>query len=260
MDDGRIKVEIMKAGAPGGAPLLTILGTINGDELVLDLGGGSKNKFVRDGSNRAEEIQAQVKKAAAEREKKLAAERRAREEIRKAKLAWLEQQRKAEQEERKKRWAAEKEAYEKRRAAEQAAYEKRRAAERAEREKQRQAKIAYEAGRVALKHGIYTKAVAESKKSWELGNLDALNYLAWHYDTCKDRSQLNGKLAVELALKLTELKPKGNHYDTLAAAYARNGQFQEAVNTQIKALSMSGSYAGRERLMMYQKGKAYQVK
>jgi hypothetical protein len=251
LDDGRIKIELMKAGSKGGAPLLTILAVIDGDgdDLVLDVGGGTKNKFVRDGSERAKEIQAQVKKAAAEREKKLAAERRAREEIRKAKLAWLKQQREAERAEREKRYAAMR-----------AEREKRRAAEKAEREKQRAARRAFKAAEVAYKNGLYEKAIAELNKSIDLGGIEAINSLAWLLATCKDKNFQDGKRAVELALKATKIKSCRNYFDTLAAAYARNGQYQKAIDAQIQALSYGSSSSGKKRLKLYRQGKAYQDK
>jgi len=73
-----------------------------------------------------------------------------------------------------------------------------------------------------------------------LGIVEALNNVAWVLATCKDANQHNGKRAVELALKATKLMPdKAYYFGTLAAAYARNGQFEEAIKTQVQALSMA---------------------
>jgi tetratricopeptide (TPR) repeat protein len=55
--------------------------------------------------------------------------------------------------------------------------------------------------------------------------------------TCPDEKYRNGPKAVEYAKKGLELnKSKGFALDTLAAAYAENGQFDEAVKCQMEAL------------------------
>jgi len=67
----------------------------------------------------------------------------------------------------------------------------------------------------------------------------AYNDLAWVYATCKDARFRDGKKAVEWALKAADvLKKYEACFDTLAAAYARDGQFAKAVETQEKAITM----------------------
>ena len=236
LEDGRIKVEVTKKGLFGDASVMTLFAVVTADELVLDGGGDNRGTYVRDGSQRASEIQSAIKKAVGEREIRIEAEKRA-----------LAEKREAERVARKKQ-----------REAERAARAKRQEAERAARAKRQEAKRVAEAGKEAFKRGLYALGVAEYEKSWGLGNVGALNQLAWHFATCKDAKQHNGKRAVELGLKLTKLKPARNHLDTLAAAYARNGQFEKAVSTQVRALSLGRLSGGEERLKLYRQNRPYQ--
>ncbi len=144
--------------------------------------------------------------------------------------------------------------------AERVARAKRQKAERVARAKRQEGKRAFKEGYEFFKRGLYVQAVAEYEKAWKLGNLNALNGLAWHFAACKDSKQHDGKRAVELALELTKLKREKNELDTLAAAYARNGQFEEAVNTQVRALSFGSIRGGEERLKLYRQGRPYQDK
>ncbi|MHB8907780.1 MAG: hypothetical protein ACYDAA_02740 [Syntrophales bacterium] len=133
--------------------------------------------------------------------------------------------------------------------------------ERQIRENQQAAEREFDAGLDAYKRGLWKLAVAKWEKSWEFGSVEALNNVAWILATCKDANQHNGKRAVELALKATKLMPDKAYYlGTLAAAYARNGQFKEAVETQVKALSMGDIPGGKARLALYRKGIPYQEK
>jgi tetratricopeptide (TPR) repeat protein len=92
----------------------------------------------------------------------------------------------------------------------------------------------------------------------------AWNSLAWLLATCPDAKVRDGPKAVEYATRACELSSwKGaNHLDTLAAAYAEVGKFDEAVRWQEKALDLPG-WAGpsreraRQRLALYREGKPY---
>jgi tetratricopeptide (TPR) repeat protein len=65
------------------------------------------------------------------------------------------------------------------------------------------------------------------------------NNLAWHLATYENPAERNGQEAVKFALKACELD--GYHYwsflDTLAASYAENGQFPEAVLAMNQAIA-----------------------
>jgi tetratricopeptide (TPR) repeat protein len=114
----------------------------------------------------------------------------------------------------------------------------------------------------------FEKAIADYSKATQLDPKDphAYNNLAWMYATCSEKKFRNGDKAVELALyvcKLTEWK-EPEYFDTLAAAYAEIGKFDEAVKWQLKALASPESFSdeaevpkARQRLQLYTSGKAY---
>jgi eukaryotic-like serine/threonine-protein kinase len=92
----------------------------------------------------------------------------------------------------------------------------------------------------------------------------AYNGLAWLLATCPDDKVRDGKRAVEYATtacKLTGWKEPG-YLDTLAAAYAEAGQFEEAIRDQTRALgdpTFKARFgpAARQRLKLYQQQKPF---
>jgi len=116
-----------------------------------------------------------------------------------------------------------------------------------------------------LRRREYHQAVSSIEKSIEADPDYAppLNSLAWFLATAKKKEMRDGKRAVELALKACELTEWKNarYLDTLAAAYARADEFNQAVKWQEKAVEGMKSfdqYARREaqeRLRLYRNRK-----
>jgi len=115
--------------------------------------------------------------------------------------------------------------------------------------------------------GNYAKAIENFSHAIEHApNFDrAHNNLAWLLATCPEESRRNGSKAIEHATKACELtKFKNSGYlDTLAAAYAEAGQFEEAVRRVTEALALaskSNKKRVEERLTLYKAGKPYRQK
>jgi tetratricopeptide (TPR) repeat protein len=112
--------------------------------------------------------------------------------------------------------------------------------------------------------GQYGQAISDFNKAVEINPKDAEGYnnLAWLFATTKAPGFRNGKKAVELALKACELSDWRNagYLDTLAAAYARVGDFDNAVKWQQKALEspqLAGTSDFQQRLNFYRERKPW---
>jgi len=82
----------------------------------------------------------------------------------------------------------------------------------------------------------YRQAIDWYSKAAEMGNPSGWTHLAYLYATCKDAQYVDGKRAVAYGIKATEKDP--NHFSSwaaLAAAYARNNQFEKAMETATKS-------------------------
>jgi|SRR5579883_102155 len=121
-------------------------------------------------------------------------------------------------------------------------------------------------GRLLKEEGEYRNALADYAAAIKLTpeDADVCDSAAWIYATCPDPKIRNGKKAVELATKACELTKwkKGDHLDTLAAAYAETGNFAKAVEYEKEALADKefadeNGEAARERLKLYQKKRPY---
>jgi len=95
---------------------------------------------------------------------------------------------------------------------------------------------------------------------------EAMNHLARLLAVCPEASLRNGAEAVELAQRVDELTGgrQAEVLDTLAAAYAEAGRFQEALATARKALELATQQnkqaladALRTRIILYEAGKPF---
>ena len=114
------------------------------------------------------------------------------------------------------------------------------------------------------KKGELDKAISDFKQANRLDPKDAVTYnaIAWIQATCPDALYRDGRTAVGNAMKACELN-EWKHYndlDTLAAAYAESGDFDEAQKSQAKAIDLSPDDEKadiRSRLELYKARKRY---
>lgn len=91
-----------------------------------------------------------------------------------------------------------------------------------------------------VKKGNLAKALDDFSRAIELEPyfLDAYNSRAWILATSSDKRYRNGKQAVELAKKGVAINETVDSLDTMSAAYAANGQFDEAIASQKKVIEL----------------------
>jgi len=121
-------------------------------------------------------------------------------------------------------------------------------------------------GKAYFAKGNHKAAASDFAKATQLSSNDdqVLNSLSWFKATCPEASFRNGKEAVQEAIKACELTNWKNPHglDTLAAAYAEIGDFDQAEKYQTEALGRKGVYPFRrkkmqERLELYRQRKPY---
>jgi tetratricopeptide (TPR) repeat protein len=112
--------------------------------------------------------------------------------------------------------------------------------------------------------GQWEQAAVDYRGSVELDQRLGRAYLgaAWLMATCPRDEIRNADLAIEAAKKAIELEgeQKHQHLDTLAAAYANAGLFDQAKATLEKAIRLAPEADAkrmRERLALYDAGKPY---
>jgi rhomboid protease GluP len=114
----------------------------------------------------------------------------------------------------------------------------------------------YNRGKAYKLKGQYDEAISDFTKVIEVNPKDATAYnsLAWLLATCPDDRYRNGIKAIRLAKKALEIKEVAYIMDTLAAAYAEAGRFEDAITTQEKAIALlnQGGSTG-SRIDIYKK-------
>jgi len=112
--------------------------------------------------------------------------------------------------------------------------------------------------------GQYDQAISDFNKAIEINPMDAQPYnnLAWLFATTKEARFRNGEKAVKLAVKACELSEWKNpgYLDTLAASYARVGDFGNATKWQEKALQIfdeGKNVEAQKRLNLYRERKPW---
>ena len=118
----------------------------------------------------------------------------------------------------------------------------------------------YRRGQSHHELGMYREADQDYEQSYErrpdYGNLS--KSWAWQLSTCPDAEFRDGKKAIRL---LTKEGRKGADIETLAAAYAEVGDFEEAVQLQQQLLKRYAGKASAEQLASHQQRlKLYQAK
>jgi tetratricopeptide (TPR) repeat protein len=123
----------------------------------------------------------------------------------------------------------------------------------------------YARGNGFMKIGQFLKAIEDYGAAIKLTpmNARAYNRIAWLRATCPELEFRDGNDAVLMATKACDLTDWKNwaNLDTLAAACAEQGDFDNAVNWQNKAIDLvtdeSDKQIGRERLKLYEARKPY---
>jgi TPR repeat protein len=105
-------------------------------------------------------------------------------------------------------------------------------------------------------------AVRWYARSAEQGDVNGQNAIAWILATSNDPAIRNGKEAEKWAQKViaTMGSSNANSLDTLAAAYAEQGNFAAAVSTQGKAVSMLAKQDANKSKEFDDHLKSYQAK
>jgi len=120
-------------------------------------------------------------------------------------------------------------------------------------------------GWVYEKIGSYREAIDDLREALRLDKKSQMyaNSLAWLLATCPEEKYRDGPEAVELATRACELTlwKEPGMLDTLAAAYARCGNFDRAVDWQAKAADLVTDDVKaadfRDRLARYNRQEAY---
>lgn len=108
-----------------------------------------------------------------------------------------------------------------------------------------------------------SKALKWSRLAAASGKAQARNDYAWLLATSKFDGLRNGTLALDQATKAVEVESSAPYLDTLAAAYAELGNFEQAISTQREAIASITSDDGEikdaleERLQYYERSEPW---
>jgi len=112
--------------------------------------------------------------------------------------------------------------------------------------------------------GYWKRAASDFRKAIELPNAQGRSYqtAAWMMATCPDANFRNSTLALKTAKKAIEINVESNYryIDTLAAAYANTGNYEEAQATIERAIEIAPENAVdrlENRLALYIEKKPY---
>ena len=127
--------------------------------------------------------------------------------------------------------------------------------------------VYFNMGKSYQKLGQYDRSIANYSKAIELNPhyAEAYNNFAFLLATTKDKKYIDGRKALQFALKAVGLSNNNPaNWDTLAAAYAELGEFSKAIGAQTKAvliLKSKGNKASAKEygkvLEYYERGKKY---
>jgi TPR repeat protein len=110
----------------------------------------------------------------------------------------------------------------------------------------------------------YVNAVKWYQLAADQGEAAAQNRLAWLLAGCPVKHVCNGAAAISWAKKAIEQGSLAGYFDSLAAGYARIGNFETAIKTMELVLKTDGLSGGdrasyESRLRLYRRGESYQL-
>ena len=117
--------------------------------------------------------------------------------------------------------------------------------------------------RLLASRGHRAEAAPWAEQAWQRRDARALNAYAWLLATSPVAEIRDGELALRHAHRAVELEPKAAYLDTLAAAYAESGRFEDALAAQRQALALADGDAAlieefNVRLAAYQQARPWQ--